>query len=100
MIEYELVISPEADLQIRETALSYDDRQIDLGFDFLLMVEKALKDIMEAPLMYPVYYRHFRKRNVKRFPYILIYEVKDHNIKVLVLLHHSQDIDRILSKLP
>ena len=64
----ELVIVPEAELDIAEAYLWYEGRRAGLGEEFLSSVEACLESIRRRPEMYPVVHEGYRRSN-KISPY-------------------------------
>jgi hypothetical protein len=88
----ELIIEPEAQNEIEEAIDWYETQQIGLGLEFLnyldgyfqtLKNQKALFEIKRKPV--------FRELPLKRFPYIIIYEVIPNQIIVYSVFHTFQD---------
>ena len=59
----ELVIAPEAESDIAEAYLWYEDRRAGLGEEFLSSVEACLESIRRRPEMYPVVHEGYRRLN-------------------------------------
>lgn len=87
-----LIIEPEAQIEIEEAIDWYETQQIGLGLEFLnyldgyfqtLKTQKALFEIKRKPV--------FRELPLKRFPYIIIYEVIQNQIIVYSVFHTFQD---------
>lgn len=77
----------EADQEAWEAAHWYEAQSENLGQDFLTEVERAGKDAAAEPLANPEIKNGFRKINLHRFPYALIYEVALENIIVHAVMH-------------
>lgn len=75
-----------------EVILTYYGQEAGLGvadrfFDaFLRTVEKALR----TPKTYPPISGTYRRANIPRFPYHILYRETDQGIRVLVLRHHRR----------
>ena len=61
-----------------------------LGKEFSREVHDALEELAEHPLRFPVFYRKARRRVIKRFPYVIIYEVKPDHIFIVSIMHTSR----------
>lgn len=55
----QILIRPEAEVEIEEAYRWYEEQRDGLGSDFLLCVEEGLEKIRKAPDMYPIVYRMF-----------------------------------------
>ena len=85
----------EAEDELREAMLFYEDRQEGLGADFYGRVTETIRSIGEDPGRFPVYEgkrlsREFRRAPVKRFPYIVIYQVREDEALVVAVAHTSR----------
>jgi plasmid stabilization system protein ParE len=86
-MRHNLVISDEAEGDIEQAYLWYEQQQNGLGDEFLLEVEKCFTDISSASLSFG-----FRKKNIRgclvgRFPYIIFFFVEDRYVKVISVFH-------------
>lgn len=50
----------------------------------------ALKEMEEHPLHFPLISKKFRKCNLQRFPYKVIYTIKEKEIIVIAFAHHKR----------
>jgi plasmid stabilization system protein ParE len=69
----------------------YDSHQAGLGTQFLLAVERAFDHIQNWPESFPAEYRDVRRVGLKRFPYVVYYQITVRGIEVLGVLHGSRD---------
>lgn len=70
---YTLKILEEADEEIKESALWYEQEKTGLGIRFIEIIQKKLQTINEHPERYPVRKGNFREAIVLIFPFIIIY---------------------------
>ena len=90
----ELVIAPEAELDIAEACLMYEGRRAGLGEEFLSSVDACLAGIRRHPDMHPVVHEHFRRALTRRFPYAIFYERSGEFVTIYAVFHTSRDPDR------
>ncbi len=86
-MKYKVIIRPEAEDDLKEAFLWYEDKRRGLGYDFLLQVDAGLRFIERNPEIHPVEYKGTRKHIIKRFPYKIIYLVEEAKIIVLAMFH-------------
>ena len=84
-----------AEDEILEAALYYEDRQHGLGFDFYEQVSETIAAIGKSPLRFPVYEgehleHEFRRAQIRRFPYIVVYQVRPQETLVVAIAHTSR----------
>lgn len=90
-MSYEVVIQPEAEEDLEETFLWYEDKRKGLGHDYLLQVEAAMRYIERNPEIHPKEYRGARKHVIKRFPYKVIYIIEESKVVVIGVLHGKRN---------
>ncbi|KAA3614766.1 MAG: type II toxin-antitoxin system RelE/ParE family toxin [Calditrichaeota bacterium] len=90
-MKYKLIISPEAEQDIKEAFYWYEENRKGLGHDFLLQVNGGLKFIERSPKVFKEEYKGTRKHVIKRFPYKIIYIVQDNLINILAVIHGSRN---------
>jgi plasmid stabilization system protein ParE len=87
-----LRIDPEADAETREAGAWYEQRRPGLGLEFLAAVDSAVQRIRKAPGRYPRLEtlpgeEAVRRLVLDRFPYTIIYEVVEDEIRILAVAH-------------
>lgn len=78
---------PEALTEFVESAVYYESQQLNLGHRFVDAVEEAIHRIAAHPQLYPVVESNVRKCRVLRFPYGMIYRVKEDSIEIVAVMH-------------
>ena len=84
-----ITADPEAESEIGEAAGWYEDRLTGLGLEFLAAVERAFSLIAENPERFPVWKQGhaFRRCLLKRFPYMVFYEIEEDRVVVWAVAH-------------
>jgi plasmid stabilization system protein ParE len=95
----ELVIAPEAELDIAEAYVWYEGRRAGLGEEFLSSVDACLESIRRQPEMYPVVHEGYRRSLIRRFPYAVFYEPSA-TATIYAVFHTSRDPDKWRQRLP
>lgn len=78
-----IIIRPEAERDIENAFIRYEEKRAGLGADFLLCVEAGLAKIQRHPEMYPVVHKNIRRILIQRFPYGIFY-LKDQTAVVVL----------------
>jgi toxin ParE1/3/4 len=86
--------------EMREAVAWYNTRKAGLGREFRLAVHHVIQGILVYPERWPVYCRSVRRAVVARFPYVVYYVRQDDTIRILRVVHTSQDPGPILDLLP
>ena len=99
-MKYKVIIRFEAENDLKEVFLWYEDKRLGLGYDFLLQVDAGLRFIERNPEICPPEYKGTRKHFIKRFPYKIIYLVeKEKRLIVLAVIHGKRNPDIIKEKI-
>ena len=86
----EIRLREEAEADLYEAALWYQQQQRGLGNDFLDEVYKSLQFIQQHPLAYPIVHRDTRRALTNRFPFGIFYRVEHEFIVVFAIMHASR----------
>jgi plasmid stabilization system protein ParE len=79
--------------EIREAAEFYEQRVSGLGADFLDEVDAAIDRILQFPEAWGRLGSDFRKCNLRRFPYSVIYSIRSEEEEMLIVsvFHQSRE---------
>jgi len=89
--DYKLDIWNEAKSDIINGYKWYEGKRFGLGKEFIDEVEQILKYIEQYPNHYQIKYRRkYREAILKRFPYLIIYEIIE-NLVVVYSVFPSKD---------
>jgi len=94
-----LIITPEAESDIRDGFDSYEAKQEGLGSRFLDEVERSLDRIAPNPHMYQEVEPDIRRAVVRTFPYLVFYTFDADAVQVLAVVHGAQDPAYIKARL-
>lgn len=78
---------PEAEQEMLEAALYYQNQASGLGSDYLSAVERAIQAIEESPYTWPILEGEFRRRLVRRFPFGVLYRIEPDIIIIVAVAH-------------
>lgn len=78
---------PEAEDEYLQAVSWYEDQREGLGHEFIQAVESTLDFIEENPEMYPVIRGELRRALLRRFPFALLYRVREQDIIVAGVVH-------------
>ena len=88
---YSLVIKAEANLEIVDAYLYYEEQQKGLGERFLKQLDKYFSKILEAPKHYAIKRQPFREAFIRKFPFLVIYEIEETIIVVYSVFNTSKN---------
>jgi plasmid stabilization system protein ParE len=86
-----LILRPEAESELIEALDWYEARGPGLGAEFFRCVESTFSRIGRNPESYPVIHRDTRMALVRRFPYLVLYRVRNEEIVVVAVFHAKRD---------
>ena len=89
-----LILSPDAQADIKAAVRWYRREGSDLGFRFKYETRLILDRIAKYPFAFPLVDDGIRRALLKRFPYSIYFIVKRQTVVVLAVLHqHSKTFD-------
>ena len=88
----QVVLSADAQLELRTAANWYSDREPGLGEEFVLEVDRTLWTLPEGAHRYPIWRagKPYRKVHVHRFPYVIFFVHDDALVHVLAIAHRRR----------
>jgi len=89
--EFEIEITSQAYLDLKEIFDWYSLQKEGLEKEFSLSFEAALNRIERNPLGYQIVYNSARSIFLQRFPYKIFYKTYGKTIKIYYTLHHSRN---------
>jgi plasmid stabilization system protein ParE len=84
-------LTPEAELDLIEAIRWYDERDQELGDDYLRRVYQCIASVERKPLLYPTVHRQMRRALVRRFPFQVLYEIESEEIIIYAIYHSARD---------
>jgi plasmid stabilization system protein ParE len=84
-------LTPEAELDLIEAIQWYDERDPEMGDDFLRRVYQRIASLEENPRLYPIIHRQMRRALVRRFPFQILYEIESEEIIIYAIYHSARD---------
>lgn len=73
-----------------ESAVFYERESKGLGTDFLDEVDRAVSRICEHPEIGQTYSLNLRRFVLVRFPYSILYSIKDYEVIIFAVAHHKR----------
>jgi plasmid stabilization system protein ParE len=95
-----LVVAPEAELDIAEAYVWYEQRRIGLGEEYLSSVDACMAGIRRRPEMCRPVHEGYRRALIRRFPYAVFYEYAENIVTIYAVFHISRDPEKWRQRLP
>lgn len=84
---------PAALKELHRAAENYDKEAPDLGDDFVDEVERMLRNLVERPELGASGLYGTRRIPLRRYPYNLVYRVREEIITIVAVAHHRRRPD-------
>ena len=89
-MSYNVYFHPEAEAELREAAVYFDNESVGLGSHFLNDLQYAINLISFTPEISPVIKKKVRRKLLRKFPYSLFYIVIGSDIRILAVAHQRR----------
>lgn len=90
----EIRLRPEAELDLEDAAIWYEQQCAGLGHQFLDEAAASLSSIAASPLLYPLVHRNTRRALMRRFPFGVYYQIDTSTVIVVAIMHGSRNPSR------
>jgi plasmid stabilization system protein ParE len=84
---YKIEVSEEAEMDIIVAYEWYEQQKPGLGEEFKVAINNSFYDIAKNPQYYSYKRKNIRGYIVKRFPYLILYVIKQTDINVISVFH-------------
>ena len=80
----------EAREDLRGAVRYYEEQRTGLGREFVVEVRRAVDRILHDPTSYARITNRIRRCSVHRFPYDVLYAIRDETVLVVTIMHHRR----------
>ena len=94
-MKYDVLFKEEANLDVFEARNWYESRRIGLGEELLDEIEGCVNILKRDPQIYRIRKRNCRYCPLKRFPYVIVYEIFDRQVIVFAVFNTYQHPRRL-----
>jgi plasmid stabilization system protein ParE len=90
---FEIVLRKDAQLDLDEIFVWYEEQKEGLGFEFIDSFEKVLNKIVSNPYYASFILEDARGVSLKRFPYEVIYRVDEslRQVRIIAVIHQHRN---------
>jgi plasmid stabilization system protein ParE len=88
---HSLIIKPRAILMTKDAYKWYDDQKPGLGDDFLDELDGLYNKLSSHPEYFGKVKKNFRQAALKRFPFVIVYEIIKEEVVVFAVFHTSRN---------
>ena len=86
-----LIVTKEAEADLLDGYLSYEEKQEGLGWRFMDQIELAFDRMLPNPFLYQEVETDIRRAVTHTFPYLVFYTFDEQTVQILAVIHGSQD---------
>lgn len=88
---YTIQLSEEAEMEVLEAFLFYENKVQNLGIAFEEEVDHAIKEIVKNPFLFQIKHKNCRVHFLKKFPFGIHYFIQENDIKIIAIFHTSRN---------
>lgn len=94
-MSFTVILKEEADSDVFGAYHWYESRRIGLGDEFLDEIEEYLKVLEQDPQIYQVRKHNWRYCPLRRFPYLIVFEIEQQEVVVYAVFNTYQNPNRL-----
>jgi len=99
-MDFEVVTYPEAQEELSEALEWLQKRTLWSANELLKAYNKQVEQIRQSPASHHFIYREFRRANLKRFHYHVIYRVNANTLFIIAFAHDKRHPDYWKTRIP
>jgi hypothetical protein len=88
---YRLIVKEEAKEEVSEAYYRYESKLGGLGEQMLDALDECFFTISHRPTLFAKKHKDMRQATIKKFPYVVIYEIEKNDIVIYAIFHTSRD---------
>ena len=85
-----IVVHEDAQIEITAALDYYKEISEDLSDDLLVKFRQAVNEIADHPKLFPVIRGKYRKINLERFPFKIVFRMKEDELNIVAFAHHKR----------
>ena len=90
-MKFSIEISDEAEIDFDKSYQYYFEESPKVADNFLKQINISFEDIKQNPFTFPITYKEVRKYFVRKFPFIIYYQIDNSTIKVVAIFQTSRN---------
>ena len=94
-----MILHPEAEKELLDAAVYYEQESVGLGFRFIDAVESGFRQIQRSPITWRCIRGDIRRFLVKTFPFGIVYAPLENEIFILAIMHLKREPDYWLGRI-
>ncbi len=89
--QFSIELSDDAEIDFDNSYNFYFEESSKVADEFFRRISLSLKNVMLNPFSFPIAYQNIRKFVVKKFPFVIYYQIIDSTIRVIAIFHTSRN---------
>jgi mRNA-degrading endonuclease RelE of RelBE toxin-antitoxin system len=94
-MNYEVIFKEEADIDVFDARQWYESRRMGLGDELLNEIDEYVKVLEQEPQIYQIRKHNWRYCPLKRFPYVIVFEIEEQKVVVFAVFNTYQHPNRL-----
>lgn len=90
-MKYIVRIEPDAQNDLEEAVIWYEEERKNLGKDFSEEVYLKIESIIQNPKLYQATFKNIRTAVLDQFPFSIFYFMKNKYIHIIAIIHQSRN---------
>jgi ParE toxin of type II toxin-antitoxin system, parDE len=90
MKSFTVIFSPDAIDDVEQTVDYYEKKQPGLGKRFATQLQLTLNAVKRNPFFASVRYNDIRCAGIKKFPYLVLYQINEDELLVTISYYHRR----------
>ena len=90
MVPLKIRFYPEAAEEAERAAAWYSQHSRIASESFVVEIDRAIEEILQSPHAWPPYRQIYRRRVLSRFPFSVVYRIKENVIEVVAIVHDKK----------
>ena len=83
-------LSEEAKQELLRSEAYYNEQKFGLGFEFIQEVRQGVERVCKEPSIWPEIHKNLQRYYLDRFPFQLIYRIKNQNLEIIAIAHNKK----------
>lgn len=98
---YKIIVTQEAQIDLDDNFIWYEEQKENLGFDFINAFERTLDNIVNNPFYASLIDDDARSASLIQFPYAIIYRFLEEKqeVRILAIIHQHRNPQWISSRI-
>jgi len=90
-MNFEIVVQSEATIEMQKAFEWYEDKQPGKGYEMIEEIEESYERLSKHPYNYSATNKKYRKIGIKRFPYLIVFEIEEAKVIIVAYRHIRQE---------